>query len=130
IDFQNGNRPFTIDRKKFPHFEEMVRDLRAQGFHVVAITDLHLKQEVGYRPYDEGMAGDHFVKNPDGSVYVGPVWPGPSVFPDFTLARTRAWWGTLYADFSRMGIGGFWNDMIEPSVFPRADKTMPRDTVH
>jgi alpha-glucosidase len=37
------------------------------------------------------MAGDHFVKNPDGSVYSGRVWPGPSVFPDFTRQQTRAW---------------------------------------
>ena len=29
-----------------------------------------------------------------------------------------------------MGVAGFWNDMNEPSVFQRADKTMPLDTVH
>ena len=29
-----------------------------------------------------------------------------------------------------MGVAGFWNDMNEPSVFERADKTMPLDTVH
>ena len=29
-----------------------------------------------------------------------------------------------------MGAAGFWNDMNEPSVFLRADKTMPLDTVH
>jgi alpha-glucosidase len=76
------------------------------------------------------MANDVFVKNPDGSVFVGPVWPGDSVFPDFTLSRVREWWGNLYKDFLAMGISGFWNDMNEPSVFQRADKTMPLDTVH
>jgi alpha-glucosidase len=29
-----------------------------------------------------------------------------------------------------MGIRGFWNDMNEPSIFERLDKTMPLDTVH
>ena len=130
IDYQDGNRPFTIDRRRFPHFEQMIRDLRAQGFHTIAITDLHLKKEVGYAPYDSGMAQDAFVKNPDGSVYVGTVWPGPSVFPDFTLSRVRAWWGGLYKDFVSMGIAGFWNDMNEPAIFERADKTMPLDVVH
>jgi alpha-glucosidase len=71
-----------------------------------------------------------FVKNPDGSVYVGTVWPGDSVFPDFTLSRVRDWWGGLYKDFVTMGVAGFWNDMNEPSVFLRADKTMPLDTLH
>jgi alpha-glucosidase len=43
------------------------------------------------------MAGDQFVKNPDGSVYSGIVWPGPSVFPVFTRQQTRAWWGRCIA---------------------------------
>jgi alpha-glucosidase len=130
IDYQDGNRPFTIDRKGFPNFEGMIRDLGAQGFKVIAITDPHIKQESGYTPYDSGAAGDHFVKNPDGSIYVGKVWPGDSVFPEFTLTRTREWWGTLYRNFVDMGIRGFWNDMNEPPIFGVPDKTMPLDTVH
>jgi len=130
IDYQDGNRPFTIDRKGFPNFEGMVSDLERDGFHLVVISDLHIKQEVGYKPYDEGMAGDHFVQNPDGSVYVGKVWPGPSVFPDFTREASRRWYGSLYKDFVGMGIAGFWNDMNEPSIFLRDDKTMPLDVVH
>lgn len=130
IDYQEGNRPFTIDRQKFPNFEGMITDLGSQGFKVIAITDLHLKKEAGYAPYDQGHAGDHFVKNPDGSEYVGVVWPGESVFPEFTLTRSREWWGTLYKDFVGMGIRGFWNDMNEPAVFKRDDKTMPLATRH
>jgi len=130
IDYQQDNRPFSIDPKRFPTFEQMIKDLRAQGFNVVAITDLHIAKYPGYKPYEEGLKGDYFVKNPDGSVYVGKVWPGDSVFPDFTREAVRKWWGTLYSDFVRMGIRGFWNDMNEPSIFERADKTMPLDTVH
>ena len=130
IDYQSGNRPFTIDRQRFPNFEGMIKDLGQDGFKVIAIVDLHLKKEVGYKPYDEGIASDSFVKNPDGSVYVGKVWPGDSVFPDFTLERVRRWWGTLFKGFVDMGVAGFWNDMNEPALFERADKTMPLDTVH
>lgn len=130
IDYQEQNRPFTVDRKKFPTFEKMIQDLRAEGFNVVLITDLHIAKLPGYKPYDQGMKNDYFVKNPDGSVFVGKVWPGESVFPDFTRDQVRRWWGTLYSDFVRMGVRGFWNDMNEPSVFERADKTMPLDTVH
>ncbi len=130
IDYQEGNRPFTVDRKLFPAFEDMISDLGEDGFRVIAITDLHLKKEAGYAPYDTGHAGDHFVKNPDGTEYVGVVWPGESVFPEFTLARSREWWGGLYKDFVGMGIDGFWNDMNEPAIFQRDDKTMPLSTVH
>jgi alpha-glucosidase len=129
IDYQDRNRPFTINRQRFPTFEQMIKDLGQTGWKVVAITDLHIAAVPGYKPYDEGVMGGYFVENPDGSNYVGPVWPGPSVFPDFTRAEVRKWWGTLYTEFVNMGIRGFWNDMNEPSVFFRADKTMPLDVV-
>ena len=70
------------------------------------------------------------MHRPDGSVYVGSVWPGPSVFPDFTQQSTRAWWGSLYKPFVGMGFDGFWNDMNEPSVFDGPGGTMPLDIVH
>jgi len=130
IDYQQNNRPFTVDSQRFPNFEGMVKDLRNEGFKIVTITDLHLAKLPGYKPYDEGLRHDYFVKNPDGSVYVGKVWPGDSVFPDFTRAEVRQWWGTLYADFVKRGIRGFWNDMNEPAIFERPDKTMPLNTVH
>ena len=132
IDYQQGNAPFTINRELFPTFEKMIADFRAQGMHTILITDLHIKKDPnhGYAPYDSGMKEDVFVKNHDGSLYVGNVWPGESVFPDFTLSRVREWWGGLYKDFVGMGAAGFWNDMNEPALFLRADKTMPLDTVH
>ena len=132
IDYQKDNRPFTVDADKFPHFSQMLRDLAQQHFHVVAITDLHIAKlpNAGYTPYDTGTAGDHFVKNPDGTTYVGAVWPGPSVFPDFTQDPSRQWWGTLYKDFVHDGVAGFWNDMNEPAVFNVPSKTMPDDIQH
>src|SRR5258707_3703155 len=110
----------------------MLSDLKREDFHVVAITDLHIARVsgAGYTPYDTGLAGDHFVKNPDGSIYVGTVWPGPAVFPDFTRAQSRQWWGTLFKTFMDEGVAGFWNDMNEPAVFDGPGKTMPLDIQH
>ena len=132
IGFQEKNRPFTVDTKAFPDFPSMIAKLKEEGFHVVAITDLHIANlpNQHYYPYDSGVAGGHFVMNPDGSVYTGVVWPGPSVFPDFMQQQTRAWWGTLYGNFHKLGIEGFWNDMSEPSVFNTPTHTMPLDVVH
>jgi alpha-glucosidase len=131
IDYQDRNRPFTVSRSSFPEFAGMIRDLRAEGFHTIAITDLHIASAPGegYAPYDSGLKADVFVKNPDGSVYVGRVWPGDSVFPDFTLSRVREWWGGLYKNFVGLGVAGFWNDMNEHAVFNET-KTMPLSVVH
>lgn len=132
IDYQDRNRPFTVSSTAFPDLPRFIADLKAMDFRVVLITDLHIAQapDQNYRPYDSGHAEDVFLKRPDGSPYVAEVWPGKSVFPDFSRSRVRDWWGDLYADFLRAGAAGFWNDMNEPAIFDVRDKTMPLDTVH
>ena len=132
IDFQDRNRPFTTNKATFPDLKGLARDVGKNGFKLVTITDLHIAhaRNQGYPPYDSGIAGDHFLKNPDGSPYVAPVWPGPSVFPDFTRKASRDFWGSLYKPFVDDGIAGFWNDMNEPAIFETPTKTMPLETVH
>ena len=134
IHYQDGYKPFTWDAERFPNPARLAADLGQQGFHLVTIVDAHPKKEVGYEPYDTGLAGDHFVRTPDGSIYEAPVWParaernpGPSVFPDFTRPATRTWWGSLYARLLDAGIAGIWNDMNEPAVFDTPTGTMPLD---
>ena len=132
IDFQMKNRPFTVNSENFPDFPGMVAELKRKQFHLVVITDLHIANQpgIGYKPYDSGVAGDHFVKLPGGTTYVGTVWPGPAVFPEFTRKVTRDWWGTLYQPFVHDGVAGFWNDMNEPAVFNVPTKTMPDNVQH
>ncbi|HUB52644.1 MAG TPA: TIM-barrel domain-containing protein [Terracidiphilus sp.] len=132
IDYQDHNRPFTVNTKTFPDLKGLMAKLKAEDLHAVMITDLHIANypEPTYPPYDTGVAGDNFVKNPDGSIYSGKVWPGPSLFPDFTRQQTRAWWGSLYREFKSDGADGFWNDMNEPSVFDTPTSTMPIDVIH
>ena len=132
IDYQEKNRPFTVDRSAYPNLPGMIAQLKAEDFHLVMITDMHIANypEPTYPPYDTGIAGDNFVKNTDGSIYTGVVWPGRSVFPDFTRQKTREWWGTLYRAFVKDGADGFWNDMNEPSIFNTPTFTMPLNVVH
>jgi len=136
IHYQDNYKPFTWNHERFPNPKKMISDLRAQHFRVVTIVDAHPKVEKGYAPYEEGIAGNYFVKNPDGSVFEGPVWPaqaeqnpGPSVFPDFTKPAARAWWGSLYKGFLDDGVSGIWNDMNEPALFDTPTGTLPLDVV-
>ena len=137
IDYQDRYRPFTVNTKTFPDMKKLNADMLADGIRLVAITDLHIAAAAnqGYAPYDSGMAGDHFIKKADGSLYLAPVWPHAadgtmSVFPEFTRAASRAWWGGLYKDFVADGFSGFWNDMNEPAIFDTPTKTMPLDNRH
>jgi alpha-glucosidase len=132
IHYQDRKRPFTVDTAAFPDLRKLVAELKALDLKTVVITDLHIARAPGqgYAPYDTGEAGDHFVKTPDGADYVGEVWPGSCVFPDFTRQETRDWWGGLYAEFAGMGVAGFWNDMNEPAIFRTPSRTVPEDVVH
>ncbi len=137
IHYLDGYAPFTWDPERFPDPKRMTADLRTQGFRVVTIVDPHPKQQPGHLPYDSGLAGGHFVRNPDGSVYEGPVWPAnaeknprPSVFPDFSRPASRDWWGGLHLSLLDDGVAGIWNDMNEPAVFVKPAHTMPLDLLH
>ena len=137
IHYLDGFNPFTWDPERFPDPARLVGDLRGDGFHVVPIIDAHPKKQPGWPVYDSGLAGDHYVKNPDGSVFEAPVWPsqaeknpGPSVFPDFSKPGAREWWGGLFKPYVDMGIRGIWNDMNEPAVFQTVTGTMPLDVRH
>ena len=136
IHYLDGYKPFTWDAERFPDPKKMISDLRAQGFHLVTILDGHPPALKGYSVYDSGIAGDDFIKWPDGKVYEGPVWPSqapkdpaPSVFPDFSRPATREWWGSLYKSLLDVGVAGIWNDMNEPSVFNTPSGTMPLNVV-
>jgi alpha-glucosidase len=129
IHYMDGYRIFTWDKSRFPDPSKMLSDLRREGFHVVTIIDPGVKQDPNYWVYQQGLAGDDFVKMPDGKVFIGKVWPGDAAFPDFTWHRVRDWWGSLYKGLIQDGVAGFWNDMNEPSVFEVPSKTMPPDAI-
>jgi alpha-glucosidase len=130
IDYMGGFRCFTWDSKNFPNPKGMLDDLKKSGFKFVVIIDPGIKQDTAYWVYQQGVAGDHFVKYPDGKPFIGQVWPGNCAFPDFTSEETRKWWGSLYKGLLDVGIKGFWNDMNEPSVFNGPNKTFALDVIH
>ncbi|HEV8539101.1 MAG TPA: glycoside hydrolase family 31 protein, partial [Bacteroidota bacterium] len=130
IHYMDEYRCFTWDTTRFAKPKKMLSDLAKDGFKTVVIIDPGIKEEKGYFAYDEGVQGDHFVKYPDGRLFIGKVWPGMCAFPDFTKKETRAWWGSLYKGLIDAGIRGFWNDMNEPAVFDVPQKTMDVSVIH
>ncbi|GBD08904.1 Oligosaccharide 4-alpha-D-glucosyltransferase [Candidatus Thermoflexus japonica] len=131
IDFMDGYRVFTVDRRRFPDLPDLIRELEGQGIRTVVILDPGVKIDPGYSVYQEGMAQGMFCRLPDGKVYRGLVWPGWCVFPDFTDPAVRAWWGIHYRPFVEMGVAGFWHDMNEPTTFVAwGEPTFPRVVRH
>jgi alpha-glucosidase len=116
IDYMVGYRVFTIDPEHWPDVQSGLGALRQRGFHVVPILDPGVKLEPGYDVYDDGKRRRVFCLNPEGRPYVGYVWPGQTVFPDFSLERVRDWWAERVAELASLGFAGAWVDMNDPST--------------
>jgi alpha-glucosidase len=117
IDYMNGYRVFTFDDKKFPDVKGLSEKLADRGVKLISIIDPGVKKDEDYFMYKEGMEMDAFAHDIDGSVYENAVWPGTSVFPDFTKQSVRSWWGDKTKILLEHGISGIWNDMNEPASF-------------
>ena len=136
IHYMDAYRVFTWDRTRFPDPDGLMRRLDQQGLKVVTIVDPGVKHQPpppgfkdpekdrdlapsdqSYYVYNEGLAGDYFLRQSDGSLYIGEVWPGPSVFVDYTREDARRWWGDLHRSLTDRGIDGIWTDMNEPADF-------------
>ncbi len=116
IDYMRGYRVFTFDPKHFSDPATQFERLRRRSYRVVPILDPGVKFEAGEPVYEGGKSRDVFCRNPAGTPYVGIVWPGHTVFPDFSLEEARAWWSEKSEAFARIGPDGAWLDMNEPAT--------------
>lgn len=132
IDYMEGYRVFTFNKKGFPNPKEYSDALHDLNFKGVWMIDPGVKNDPDYFVLKSGDAQDVWVKKSDQKTdFIGPVWPGDCKFPDFTREETRTWWSGLYQDFIKNnGIDGIWNDMNEPAVFQTPGHTMPVDNFH
>ncbi|CAL9639382.1 hypothetical protein SUDANB105_06307 [Streptomyces sp. enrichment culture] len=131
IDHYEEHRVFTVDPDRFPKLPQLAEELRRDGVRLVSIVDAAVKAEPGDAVYDGGAAEEAFVRDASGRTVRGVVWAGESVFPDFTHARVRQWWGRLYEERLAQGFSGFWHDMNEPTSFAAfGETTLPRSARH
>ncbi|WP_369187573.1 TIM-barrel domain-containing protein [Streptomyces sp. R08] len=131
IDHYDEHQVFTVDHERFPKLPVLAEELRRDGIRLVSVVDPAVKAEPGNAVYDSGTAEDAFVRDASGRLVRGVVWPGEDVFPDFTHARVREWWGGLYKERLSQGFTGFWHDMNEPTSFAAfGESTLPRSARH
>ncbi|PFH48160.1 glycoside hydrolase family 31 protein [Amanita thiersii Skay4041] len=120
IDLYHAKRDFTTDPVSFPG--ESLREFITELVNI-PIVDAAIPKTANatdrYDPYTEGAKKSLFVTNPDGSEYVGQVWPGFTVFPDWFREGTQQWWTDALRNWSQSGVefSGIWLDMNEASSF-------------
>jgi len=128
IDYMDGYRCFTWNKKYFPDPKKMIKELAADGFKTVVIIDPGIRVDDNYSVFKEGKKNRYFCRRCDDYFMEGHVWPGRCQFPDFTNPEVREWWAGLFDELVQMGVAGVWNDMNEPAVFGAG--TFPDDVRH
>ncbi|XP_069608530.1 lysosomal alpha-glucosidase-like [Ranitomeya imitator] len=121
IDYMDEYRDFTYDKTRFGDYPNLLGDFHAQGLKYVLIVDPAISSTgspESYPPYGDGLKRGVFIKNATGQPLVGKVWPGLTVFPDFTNPETFNWWYDMVKNFhDQVPFDGMWIDMNEPSNF-------------
>ena len=84
IDYMNQYRDFDNDQRTFPYDEgqQFLQRLHDSGRHYVPIVDSAIyvpnpeNASDAYPVFDAGNNSNSFLRNIDGSLMIGDVWPG------------------------------------------------------
>ena len=74
-----------------------------------------------YPIYEKGKKMGVFLKHENGDEFVGQVWPGPTVWPDWFHPKSEKFWHDCIAELKeKVDFDGLWLDMDEPANLPQA----------
>ncbi|KAL8732435.1 MAG: hypothetical protein Q9181_003955, partial [Wetmoreana brouardii] len=126
IDYMNQYRDFDNDavRYNYSEGETFLSNLHAGGRHYIPIIDSAIyvpnpeNASDAYATFNRGNDTNSFMTNPDGSIYIGAVWPGYTVFPDWLGSGAGPWWTNEMVTWHNLvDFDGAWIDMSEVSSF-------------
>ncbi|KAB8356560.1 hypothetical protein FH972_024142 [Carpinus fangiana] len=126
-DYMELRRTFSLDPERFPieRVREIVDYLHDHQQHYIVMVDPAMYAGPATGPsggaYSRGVEQNVFLKEDNGSVYHGVVWPGVTAFPDWFNPDTQDFWNSEFQMFfdadSGVDIDALWIDMNEPSNF-------------
>lgn len=123
IDYMDRRRVFTVDPDRFPlpKLRAVVDYLHEHDQRYIVMVDPAIAY-VDSPTLNRGLDDDVFLLRSNGSAWLGVVWPGVTVFPDWFAENMESYWNNEFAIFfdkdKGVNIDGLWIDMNEPSNFP------------
>ncbi|KAH6712990.1 glycoside hydrolase family 31 protein [Leptodontidium sp. MPI-SDFR-AT-0119] len=123
IDYMDRRRVFSLDPDRFPldMFQSINHYLHAHNQKQIVMVDPAVAYQP-YPPYQRGADDGIFLRRDNGSFWLGVVWPGVTVFPDWFNKGIQSYWNNEFSTFfspkNGIDIDGLWIDMNEPSNFP------------
>uniref|UniRef100_A0A671MM13 alpha-glucosidase n=1 Tax=Sinocyclocheilus anshuiensis TaxID=1608454 RepID=A0A671MM13_9TELE len=123
IDYMEDKKIFTYDMEKFKELPQFADYMHENGQKYIVILDPAVstgKRLNGpYEALDRGHAAKVWVTEPDGNTpLIGEVWPGETVFPDYTNQACVDWWVDEISRFHKeVKHDALWIDMNEVANF-------------
>ncbi|WP_016730267.1 alpha-glucosidase MalA [Saccharolobus islandicus] len=118
IHYMDSYKLFTWHPYRFPEPKKLIDELHKRNVKLITIVDHGIRVDQNYSPFLSGMG--KFCEIESGELFVGKMWPGTTVYPDFFREDTREWWAGLISEWLSQGVDGIWLDMNEPTDFSRA----------
>uniref|UniRef100_A0A672ULX4 alpha-glucosidase n=1 Tax=Strigops habroptila TaxID=2489341 RepID=A0A672ULX4_STRHB len=124
IDYMEEKKDFTYDKVTFQDLPNFAAYMHEYGQKYIIILDpaISIQNLADGNPYGSYVRGESkkvWVNESDGvTALIGEVWPGQTVFPDFTNPDCTSWWVeecTLF--YNTVPYDGIWIDMNEVSNF-------------
>ncbi|QRV92350.1 glycoside hydrolase family 31 protein [Ceratobasidium sp. AG-Ba] len=118
IDYMYARQVFTNDPQYFPtsKMQDIVKYLHGHDQQYIVMVDpaVAYQPNKGYKAFDRGVVDNVFLKESNGSLHKGVVWPGVTVYPDWFHPNVSSYWNGEIKEFfdPKTGI-----DMNEPASF-------------
>ncbi|OPJ74286.1 hypothetical protein AV530_004145 [Patagioenas fasciata monilis] len=123
IDYMEARKDFTYDKvnyKDLPSFQSFLHDYGQKYILILdpAISTEALADGSPYMAYERGQNRNIWINESDGvTPLVGEVWPGRTVFPDFTNPECTNWWVEECEMFySQVPYDGIWITLCMDAV--------------
>ncbi|TSR87326.1 putative maltase-glucoamylase 2 [Bagarius yarrelli] len=137
IDYMEDKKDFTYDMVRFRDLPEFADYMHAHGQKYILILDPAIatsKRINGtYESYDRGTQAEAWITEADGNTPLfGEVWPGETVFPDYTKQSCIKWWVEEIQQFHKqVKHDALWIDMNEVASFvPGSSKGCADNTLN
>uniref|UniRef100_A0A8B9HXV6 Maltase n=1 Tax=Astyanax mexicanus TaxID=7994 RepID=A0A8B9HXV6_ASTMX len=128
IDYMENQKDFTYDLVNFKDLPQFADYMHAAGQKYILILDpaIATTQRINgtYESYDRGTQFDAWVMEASSDKpLVGEVWPGETVFPDYTKESCINWWvDEIERFYKEVKHDAIWIDMNEVSSFVQGSK--------
>uniref|UniRef100_A0A8B9D650 alpha-glucosidase n=1 Tax=Anser cygnoides TaxID=8845 RepID=A0A8B9D650_ANSCY len=124
IDYMEEKKDFTYDKVQFKDLPNFASYLHNYGKKYIIILDPAISTKTlsdgsEYGSYTRGQSKRVWVNESDGiTPLIGEVWPGETVFPDYTNPDCTSWWvEECRLFYNTVPYDGIWIDMNEISNF-------------